>query len=184
MNTKTKKYNSVSDLPRIPWWENIYWSIRIFFDRVYWNLYYTFVPQHQSLRKAIPREWQDLDAIVENFLCAVIISFVEEEGGLEQIDMIEEYERSSIEKIESDWGSVKYFNDYRDSRLPDYQKLREIYNWVTTGRKSMQNYIDNIYARKDYLDFSSEIEKAEKRMQEKDTEMLADLIRLRKYLWT
>ena len=154
----------------------------------FWNLRYSIRkitnPQHESLRKAIPREWRDLDGIIEDFLSAAIISFVEEENGLEQIKMIEDYERASTEKLISDFGSVEHYNQYRNQRLPIYKRLEEIYRWVRVGRKSMKNYINAIYTRPDFLDHSDEIDKAEQRIFEKDTEYFMDLIKYRGSLWT
>jgi hypothetical protein len=123
----------------------------------------------------------DLDGIVDDFLDAVIISFVEEEDGVySQIKMIESYERLLTYEIEKDWGSVKAYNDYRNHRLPDLKKLLEIYTWVKTGRSVHQKIVDNLDETGDYV----KLEAAEKELYEKNTEYYGELIRLRGYLWT
>jgi hypothetical protein len=156
-------------------------------DRIeiaFWNFRYYIRkftnPQHKSLRKAIPREWRDLDGIIEDFLSAAIISFVEEENGLDQIKMIEDYERASTEKLISDFGSVEYYNQYRNLRLPIYKRLEEIYKWVKSGKKAMQNYLQTIEGTSNWKEYG----KVEHDIYERDTEYLADLVKLRKYLWT
>ena len=149
--------------------------------RLYWGVYSTFFPQHKSLRKAIPRKWMDLDGIVDDFLDAVIISFVEEEDGVfSQIKMIESYERLLTFEIERDWGSIKAYNDYRNDRLPNLEKLAEIYIWVKTGRKIMQNALDAFDEKDDYISSARLAEE----INNKNTEYYGELIKLRGYLWT
>jgi hypothetical protein len=187
MSTKIKKFKSIKNLfdsTKSSWFEDVYWSVRIFFDNLRWKIYYFFYPQHENIRKAIPTRWADLDSIVENVLCAVLISFVEEEKGLEQITMMD-YSFNSNDEIKTrEFGSVDLFWNYYNSRYSDYKRLEEIYNWIKVGRASMQRYIDAIYSREDYLNFSDDIDIAENRLHEKDTECLVDIVKLRKYLWT
>ncbi len=146
---------------------------------LYWEIYSIFFPQHKSLRKTIPRQWADLDDILDNFLDAVIISFVEEEEGLKQIELIEASERQSIEEINNNWGSVQNYNDYRNSHLENYKKLSEIYTWVKTGKSIQQKIVDEIYTENYDMAFV-----LEKELYDKTTEYYAELIRLRGYLWT
>lgn len=149
-------------------------------NRLYWEIYSIFFPQHKSLRKAIPRTWMDLDDIVDTFLDAVIISFVEEEKGLDQIEMIESYERANLETIDRDWGSVHNYTEYRKNRLPDLKKLSEIYTWVKTGRKIEQKILDEAYESGDYV----RAEREQHAFYEKNTRYYTELVRLRGYLWT
>ena len=148
--------------------------------RLYREVYSIFFPQHKSLRKAIPRKWMDLDGIVDDFLDAVIISFVEEEKGLDQIEMIESSERKSTEELINDWGSVKLYNDYRNAHLENFKKLSEIYTWVKSGRAIAKKVLDDADQKRDYL----VSEKIEKEIYDKNTEYYGELIRLRGYLWT
>jgi len=122
----------------------------------------------------------DLDGIVDDFLDAVIISFVEEEKGLYQIEMIESSERKSTEELINDWGSVRAYNAYRDAHLTKYKKLSEIYTWVKSGRAIVKKALDDADQKRDYL----VSEKIEKEIYDKNTEYYGELIRLRGYLWT
>jgi len=161
-------------------WQEIYWSFYRFFHNVYWYVYHVFNPNHKSLRKTIPREWDDLDSILGNFLSAVIVSFVEEEKGLDQIEMLNSYLKKTDTEIKNDWGSVEDFWDYYETRYNDYKKLQEIYNWVKTGKKAMQNYLESIDIDKNINEYI----KVENDLYDRDTKYLTDLVRLRKYLWT
>jgi hypothetical protein len=177
-----EKIKSVKELPNplITWWENIYWSIWRVWDDGYRFISYTINPQHKSIRKAVPNSWRDLDGILEDVLSAVIISFVEEEKGLDQIQMILESLGKDDDYIISQWGSVDLFWDYYTSRYQDYLRLQSIYTWVKTGKKAMQNYLDSLGDSNKW----EEYEKVEQDIYERDSEYLADLVKLRKYLWT
>ena len=155
-------------------------KIKYHLNKLYWGIYYLFCPQHASLRKAIPRCWMDLDGIVDDFLDAVIISFVEDENGLAAIEHIERYERASLQEIENHWGSVSDYNHHRDKVLKEYKKLAEIYTWVKSARAIEQKKIDFCYKMDDYKQLSE----LEKKLDEKNTEYYQDIIRLRGMLWT
>lgn len=177
-----EKIKSVKDLwnPKLTLWEEVYWSMWRIWDKAYRYVYYLIKPNHKSLRKAIPREWSDLDNITEKFLNAVIVSFVEEENGLDQIEMMNASLKKTDEEIKNDWGSVEIFWDYYETRYKDYKKLQEIYNWVKVGKRGMQNYLESIDIDKNAKEFI----KVENDIYDRDTKHLTDLVRLRKYLWT
>jgi hypothetical protein len=175
---KVKKGNFDFSTPNM--WEEFYWSIYRFFNKAYRYVYYLIKPNHKTLRKVIPREWRDLDGITEDFLNAVIISFVEEENGLDQIKMIMDSLNKDDEYLKKEWGSVEIFWDYYNDRYGDYMRLQSIYNWVKSGKKSMKNYLDSVEKANNWKEYS----KVENAIYNKDSEYLADLVRLRKYLWT
>jgi hypothetical protein len=121
----------------------------------------------------------DLDGIVGDFLDAVIISFVEEENGLSQIKLIEDFERQNTEEITNNWGSVQLYNDYRNAHLRNFKKLSEIYTWIKVGRGIHQKIIDEAYNKNYTIAYN-----LEKELYDKNTEYYGELIRLRGYLWT
>jgi len=182
MNIKIEKVKSISDIlnPKTTWWDDIYWAFWRTWHKAYWYFYYTFNPQHQSIRKAIPKSWSDLDGIVEDVLKAVIISFVEDEKGLDQIDMINESLKKDDEYLIKEWGSVDLFWEYYTTRYNDYLRLKQIYDWVKTGKSRMENYLKATEENNNWQEYS----KVEHDIHDRDSEYLADLVRLRKYLWT
>jgi hypothetical protein len=182
MNIKIEKFKNIKDSwnPKTSKWEDFYWSLWRLKDKFYWNVYYSFFPQHESIRKAIPKSWADLDGIVEDVLSAIIISFVEEEKGLDQLEMMLDSLNKNDEYLIKNWGSVDLFWDYYGSRYKDYIRLQEIYTWVKSGKKSMQNYLNSIEGTNNWKEYS----KVEQGIHDRDSEYLADLVKLRKYLWT
>lgn len=160
------------------WLDKIYWFLWRIKDKTYWNVYYTLFPQHKSIRNAIPKAWSDLDGIVEDVLSAIIISFVEEENGLDQLQMIMESINKDDEYLIKYWGSVDDFWSVYENCYGDYNRLKSIYTWVKTGRKALQNYLNSVESN------WQEYSKIEQIIQNKDSDYLADLVKLRKYLWT
>jgi len=157
-------------------------KLQYYFDKVYWKVRSWIKPQHTSLRKTIPRKWMDLDSIVEDFLDAVIISFVEEEEGLNQIELMEKSLNLTDEQYENQWGSKEEFQHYYNARYSDYLTLKEIYNWVKTGRYKMKEVMDSYLMGKhqDYGKYND----LEAELNKKNTEYYLKLVKLRGYLWT
>jgi hypothetical protein len=176
---KIKKTSDIFELKKT-FWDKIYWPIWRAWYNFYWSICYTLNPRHKSIRKAVPKEWRDLDGIVEDVLSAVIISFVEEENGLDQIQMIIDSMHKDDEYLIKEWGSVDNFWNYYESRYKDYIRLSSIYSWVKSGRKAMQNYLDSIEGTNNWQEYG----KVEQDIYDRDSEYLAHLVRLRKYLWT
>ena len=157
---------------------NLFWGYKItcWLDRAFRELF----PCHPELRKAVPKEWADLDGVIENFLFAAIISFVEKENGLSQIQTIEEgngwlkkLEEGNAEETKTaqvyfvkHWGSAELFKSYVAANLDDYRKLREIYQWAK------------------YVRFDFNEEECGEYLKKRNTFYLTALIKLRDRLWT
>ena len=179
MNIKIEKVKKEDfNFTKETWLDKIYWFLWRIKDKTYWNVYYILFPQHTKIRNAIPKAWRDPDGILEDVLSAIIISFVEEEKGLDQLQMIMESLNKDDEYLIKEWGSVELFWNYYNNCYGDYNRLQSIYTWVKSGKKAMQNYLDSI--ENNWQEYS----KVENAIHEKDSEYLADLVRLRKYLWT
>ena len=170
------------DLPPSSVIEDLYWNVYRIFDKIYWYIYSNLYANHKSIRDAIPKTWSDLNDITENVLSAIIISFVEEEKGLDQIKMLESSLKKTDEELKKEWGSVDMFWQYYKDRYSDYKRLEEIYNWVKTDKKKMQTYMESINT--ETKEGVHEYIRVENSIYDKDSELLADLVKLRKYLWT
>jgi hypothetical protein len=179
---KLKIKNGELDLPPNHVIEDLYWGAYRLFSKAYWYVYTNLYANHKSIRNAVPKTWTDLDGITENVLSAIIISFVEEEKGLDQIKMMESSLGKDDEYLKKEWGSVDAFWDYYKARYSDYKRLEEIYKWIKTDKKKMQNYLESLDL--DTTGVVHEYIRVENSIYDKDSEMLADLVKLRKYLWT
>ena len=108
--------------------------------RAWYQIKCVFFPQHSKLRKTIPRTWEDLDDIMERFLDATIISYVEGEDGLfPDIKALEE-----PVKDYNTWGGEECYKRYKSQRYPDLLRLKEIYDWVKTERPKLVEELEKM----------------------------------------
>jgi hypothetical protein len=135
----------------------------------YYKLRSIFIPQNQTVRKAIPRTYIDPVNLLEETAFACLISWVEDEDGLfPQMELIENglANIDDAEYIDQHWFEKSHLESYA-KRLPDYKKLEEIYLYVKNNLKN---------DREDYEN--------DDKVTEKITNYLVDLVKLRGYLWT
>ncbi len=148
----------------------------------YWNhIRPIFAPQHKELRKTIPRIWCDLPEIIDNFLFACVVYYVENEEGLKN------------------W-------EYQDDGHPCKDAapmLREVYEYIKTVRPSMEQELkmnfslievltlvgkDNSSYREELRDDSKatwkNVDAIEKEINDLDTKYLTWIIANRGLMWT
>jgi hypothetical protein len=137
-----------------------------------------FFPKTKWIRKAVDGRWHDLDYCFSEILFAGIINYVEGEKCFETIMWVTPQEKRHKKKIE------------------------EIYKWAKTGRKELQDKIDNAYppfevgwmtklntksqqeCKDDYETLYGEVNRLEKLLYDTDTKHLMWLIKWRNTLWT
>ena len=159
---------------------NIY-QISFTFSDLKYKVKNWFFPQHSTLRKSIPNTWMDLDGIIENFLDAAIISYVEDEDGLyPSINHIEESENLTDEEYNRQWGGKEYFLSYKESRYNDYLLLRKIYDWVKKDRAEFQRLSDIYLDKEDHKMYTQ----VEDYIIAQNTYYYTQLVKLRGHLWT
>lgn len=113
-------------------------------------------PQHGRIRKAVPKYWVDLDYVLQEVNFEIIKSFYEDEY------------MSGIVDWEGTGGDTLKFTKW----------LEESYTYITSYRKVLEKQIDNAYPN------YKKVEKLEKEMEDKDTEILTDLVKWRRHMWT
>lgn len=144
-------------------WRNFYWT----------KIRPVFKPAHKRIRKAIPRDWRDLDYILENVNFEIIKSFYEDE----------------FKKDIVDWNST-----------PEHKKfakwLEEVYNYITIERPRLQKKMDESYpeftginlnkptTKASYKKLYGKVDKYEELIEKKDTEVIIGLIKRRRWFWT
>jgi hypothetical protein len=137
-----------------------------------------FFPKTKWIRKAVDGRWHDLDYCFSEILFAGIINYVEGEKCFETIMWVTPQEKRHKKKIE------------------------EIYKWAKTGRKELQDKIENAYPpienpitlpmryaspednKKTYEELYGEVNRLEKLLYDTDTQYLTWLIKCRNSLWT
>lgn len=92
-------------------------------ERFYWHhIRPIFAPQNRWAVKPVRRTWQDKCGLIEDWLYAAVIDFVEGEKCFEQ----------------TNW-------EWNDDARRLGAELREVYTWAKTGRAEFQAKIDALY---------------------------------------
>jgi len=147
-----------------------------------------FKPQHSRLRKAIPKTWCDITSLITNVNFEFVKSFYEEEFTGEFVD----WEFTEKHKEFSQWlkSAYLYIVDERpeleklkDNSYPDMEDnffdcFEEIID--NNGIKMLQFKDDGIPYEVKY----AEVIRLEKLIEDKDTELLTQLVKRREMFWT
>jgi hypothetical protein len=104
------------------WWREQFWKVRDYFN-----------PRQKWLVKVIPKTYTDKVELVPLILFEILINFVEDEEGLDSI--------WSVEHINDPYIS----EDYRAIREPIRKELDEVYEYIKTTRKVLQDTLGSSY---------------------------------------
>lgn len=144
-------------------WRDFYWS----------KIRTIFKPAHKRIRKAIPRDWRDLDYIIENVNFEVLKSFYEDEFLKDIVD----------------WTSTPNHKEFAEW-------LEKSYNYIVNERPVLQKRMDEAYPesigfelnrgmnKTTYKKLYGEVEKYENLIEKKDTELMVEIIKRRRWFWT
>ena len=123
----------------------------------YWKRVKTiWAPKHSRIRKAVPRHWMDLDHVLQEVNFEIIKSFYEDEY------------KAGIVDWEGTGGDSLEFTRW----------LKWAYMYITSRRKTLEKQIDDAYPN------YKKVEKLEQEMETKDTEVLTELVKWRRHMWT
>jgi hypothetical protein len=150
-----------------------------------------FKPHHSRLRKAIPRQWNDLTSIIVDVNFEMIKSFYEDEYSKDIVD----WESDEHHKTFAQWLESAY--KYITIERPQLEKQKDVsypesnfddlfgepetdkHGNVTRIMKSCEERYG-----KPYEEVYGEVNKLENLIDQKDTETIISLIKNRNYFWT
>lgn len=127
-------------------------------DFYYKHIKTLWKPQHSRIRKAIPKYWYDLDHILLVVNFEIIKSFYEDEFKKDTVDW------------EGTGGDAMKFVAW----------LERAYAYITSVRPVLEKRIEEALDKSHY----KKVEKLEQEMEDKDTEVLIDLVKWRGHMWT
>ena len=159
-----------------------------------WNMLYhdyirpIFKPQNSRIRKAIPRQWCDISSLIVDVNFEFIKSFYEDEFVNGVVDWSATQHHQEFGK----WLKSSYL--YIINERPDLENLKnaaypkkdgclfDAFEEVTDerGRKLYQLKDDGIPYDVKY----GEVNRLEKIIEEKDTDILIQIMKRRDYFWT
>jgi hypothetical protein len=146
-----------------------------------------FKPQHSRLRKAIPKQWCDITSLIVDVNFEFIKTFYEEE----YIDGVVDWSATDCHKEFAEWLELSY--KWITKRRPELEKERDEAYPETLPFEKMFEEVQDSKGNKMYQMVDSgipydikykEVNRLEKVIEEKDTEILTQLIKRRDYFWT
>ncbi len=158
-----------------------------------WNMWYydsvkpIFKPSNSRIRKSIPRQYRDVASLIVDVNFEFIKAFYEDE----YVDGI------------VDWSATEHHKEFAEW-------LERSYNYITKERPSLEKEKDNSYPKtwsiddmfEPFIDENGrkmyqmkndgipydikykEVNRLEKLIEEKDTDILIEIIKRREYFWT
>ena len=158
-----------------------------------WNMWYydklrpIFAPKHSRLRKAIPRQWADITNLIVDVNFEFIKCFYEDEF----IDGVVDWSATEQHREFALWLEESYL--YITKERPELEKQKEdSYPKMAAFDKLFEEIVDEnckkMYQMKDdgipYDVKYGEVNRIEKLIEEKDTDILIQIIKRRDYFWT
>ena len=185
MKTLIRKFKSLLKDKGIYCWLDL---LPYRYRMLYWEtIKPVFKPQHERLRKAIPRTWCDISSLIVTVNFEFIKSFYEEEYKLGQIDWKSSKEHAAFER----WLKKAYryitverpiLNTRLDEAYPPSKPFDEMFVTFTdeTGRKVHQMVDDGVPYKVKYKDVIA----IENKISKLDTKVITEMIQYREYFWT
>lgn len=205
--TFTKSVHSINlDNSKLPKWKDAYYDFifkitngrtNTLFSLLPWgvrNWYYDhikpiFRPQHKRLRKAIPKTWSDITSLIVNVNFEFIKSFYEDEfsHGTVNWNATEPHQKFAA------WLTDAYLyitvnrpdmvkaQDAAYPELPPIDQMFEPVKETDNDKIKMYRMVDS---EKSYLELYGEVDRLETLINEKDTQILKEMIDYRDFFWT
>ena len=150
----------------------------------YWdNIKPIIQPAHKRLRKAIPRQWQDITSLIVNLNFELIKSFYEEEYKHGPVD----WEGTSKEAAKFEkWLNEAYryivvertiLEKRMEEAYPPSKPFDEMFKRTEGGYLMIDDGVPYEVKYKKVIEL-------EKKIEDTDTKVLKDLIKYRDYFWT
>ena len=152
--------------------ENLLISFSVFKDKLIDNTWTRIFPKNTWARKIVPHTYSDKPELIQDFLFACIIDFVENEPT--------EYTNwESSKKHKQTWETINKLYKFAKHTLPTRRKrLDEMMSELYT-EKSLMEYVDKPDDPR-YEEMSALEKQTEKEIQKN----LLEIVKIRQYLWT
>ena len=152
--------------------DNLLISISVFKDKLVENTWTKIFPKNAWARKTIPHTYSDKTELIQDFLFASIIDFVENEPVYD-IDWLSDKKRKEVwRQIDKSYKFAKYTLPARKKRINEM--LSESYDeehFMKFGDKPDNSTIKELSA-------------LEKQTETEIQQNLIEIVKIRQYLWT
>jgi len=129
-------------------------------------------PKHTRIRKAIPKDWHDLDYVLLQVNFEIIKSFYEDEFLNGLID----WEADKMHKEFADWLLTAYH--YITVTRPELEKE------MNAAYPDSDDFNRKITSKRLYKELYGDVDRIEKLIHKMDTKVLTELVKNRDFFWT
>jgi hypothetical protein len=158
-----------------------------------WRMYYydhiktIFKPNNSRIRKAIPRQYSDISGLIVNVNFEFIKAFYEDEYKADIVDWEATEHHSEFAKwLESAYTYITKERPQLEIDLnnayPPFRSFDDMFKPIVDkdGKKMFEMADDGIPYEVKYKD----VNRIEEEIENKDTEVIVELIKRRNYFWT
>jgi len=168
-------------IPFVPRWADLY-----YYDKIR----PIFVPQNKRYRKVIPRIWSDVSHLIEIVNFEFIKGFYENEylHGHTDWEGTGEHAVAFAKWLESayDYITIKrvQLEKDMDNAYPPLRPLNEMFIPCETDEKGRVKMLKMVERKESFEELYGEVNRLEQLIQDKDTEVLSQLVRYRHFFWS
>jgi len=148
-----------------------------------------FKPQNKRLRKVIPKTWIDISSLIETINFEFVKKFYEEE----YVDGIVDWEQSGEDHVKfARWleETYRYITVHRprlekelDDAYPPLRPIEDMFEESDTLYKGKKAF--KLKDREGtYEELYGEVNRIEQLIENRDTEVLTEIVKRRQYFWT
>jgi hypothetical protein len=168
-------------IPFVPRWADLY-----YYDKVR----PLFSPQNKRYRKAVPRTWCDVSGLIERVNFEFIKGFYEDEylHGNTDWEGTGEHAVAFAKWLESAYDYITIerpqLEKDMDNAYPPLRPMEEWFEPCETDDKGKVRMLKMIDDGETYEEKYGEVNRLEQLIQDKDTEILTQLIKYRYFFWS
>ena len=128
-----------------------------------WDVYRYFKPCHQEIRRVIPNRWTDITELIR------MVNF----------EFLKSYHDNEMDIIE--WNSDERHREFRDW-------IDQAYAYITVERPKLEDNLSKAYppfgSKGPYEEKYAEVIRLEALIEQKDTELLVEIMKKRGWFWS
>lgn len=141
----------------------IFDRFRWWFHEFSWQVYYYFNPSHKQIRDSIPKRFVDISSLIQT------VNF----------EFVKSFHDNEMHTIE--WDSDPQHKEFEEWITSSYQ-------YITVERAKLEEELNHSYpkrgAKGTYEEKYADVIRLEKLIQDKDTEILTEIVKRREMFWS
>ena len=173
---------------------DLFYTVKVKVNNFYWHrVRCIFIPQQKWLTSSIPKTWCDKPELISDVLFTILINFVEEEKGLENIATQVIYARN-----DEDGHYGEHAIKRHDAYLEVCKDLTNAYNWAKKRHEIEENIyapvkgvnlgdvvnVSNVFSDPDIAKKFENVNNLQEAYKEQEDIHLLSILKHKDYMWT